>query len=100
MTPFEVVYGHLPPSLLDYVGGTSVVVAVKDLLQSRTSILQSITENLQWAQVRIRNQANAKRTDVTFQIGDYIFLKLQPYHQTSVASRQSHKLAKRFFGHF
>ncbi|GKC28423.1 ty3-gypsy retrotransposon protein [Tanacetum coccineum] len=65
-TPFSIVYGRDPPSLLPYD--------------------------------RMRNQANAKRREVTFQVGDYAFLKLQSYRQQSLAKRRYEKLSPRFFG--
>ncbi|GKE51422.1 hypothetical protein Tco_1486578 [Tanacetum coccineum] len=46
----------------------------------------------------MRNQANTKRQEVTFQVGDYAFLKLQPYRQQSLAKRRYEKLSPRFFG--
>lgn len=42
--------------------------------------------------------ADRKRREVSFNIGDYVYLKLQPYRQSSVAFRSSMKLAPRFFG--
>jgi hypothetical protein len=43
-------------------------------------------------------QADQHRREVTFNGGDYVYLKPQPYRQTSVAFRASLKLAPRFFG--
>lgn len=45
-------------------------------------------------------QADKKRTDRSFKPGDSVFIKLQPYVQTSVAKRANHKLAFRYFGPF
>jgi hypothetical protein len=98
VTPFEVVYGVPPPSLLTYVPSTSKVQAVDEHLRDRDYILCELRRNLLLAQNRMKCQADQHRRDVSFDIGDYVYLKLQPYRQTSVAFRSSMKLAPRFFG--
>ena len=100
MTPFEAVYGCSPPSLLDYLAGHSSIASLDDLLQSRTHILATLKFNLQRAQNRMQVQANSHRTDVNFDVHDWVFLKLQPYRQSTVAHRKFHKLANHFFGPF
>lgn len=69
-------------------------------LLDRSLILQTLRINLQRAQQRMRDQANAKQTDTTFQVDDWVFLHLQPHRQTSLRSRQTHKLSRRFYGPF
>ena len=98
MTPFEVVYGIPPPRLLAYVPGTSHVQAVDENLRDRDAILRELRHNLLLAQDRMKCQANQHRREASFLMGDYVYLKLQPYRQTSVAFRSSMKLAPRFFG--
>lgn len=44
--------------------------------------------------------ADLKRTDREFKVGDWVYLKLQPYKQQTVAIRSSLKLAAKFFGPF
>ena len=46
----------------------------------------------------MKQHADKKRTERSFSVGDQVWLKLQPYVQTSVASRASHKLSFHYFG--
>ncbi|GJY96961.1 hypothetical protein Tco_0513871 [Tanacetum coccineum] len=46
MTPFEAVYGRSPPSLLDYIMGTSNIDVVDALLQSRTELISQLQSNI------------------------------------------------------
>lgn len=48
----------------------------------------------------MRNQVDAKRKDVSFHVGDWVFLKLQPYRQISLIGHPTMKISKRFFGPF
>jgi hypothetical protein len=43
-------------------------------------------------------QADKNRTEREFKVGDMVYLKLQPYVQTSVATRANHKLSFKYFG--
>jgi hypothetical protein len=43
-------------------------------------------------------QADKKRSERQFEIGDQVYLKLQPFIQQSVATRSNQKLSLRYFG--
>jgi hypothetical protein len=82
MTPFEVVYGQKPPSVLSYLPGASKVQAVDLTFTTREAILRTLKENLVMAQNRMKQQADQGRFECQFAEGDQVFLRLQPYKQT------------------
>jgi hypothetical protein len=59
-----------------------------------------IKQHLLTAQIRMKTQADKKISDVSFEVGDKVFLKLQPYIQSSLASQSNQKLAFKYFAPF
>lgn len=57
-----------------------------------------LQDNLQKAQNRMKQFTDKKRSDRVFEVVDFIFLKLQPYRQISVAVRKNLKLAAKYYG--
>jgi ribosomal protein L21E len=47
---------------------------------------------------RIEKFADDKRSERQFQVGDMVYVKIQPYVQSSLAQRSNQKLASKFFG--
>jgi len=46
----------------------------------------------------MKHFADRRRRELEFEVGDHVYVKLQPYRQSSVAVRASAKLSPRFFG--
>ena len=97
-TPYTIVYGQAPPNHLPYLAGSSHVEAVDRTLQAREAAIKMLKFYLQRAQNRMKQHADKHRTDRQFIVGNYVYVKLQPYRQTSVANRKCLKLSARFFG--
>jgi hypothetical protein len=58
MTPYEVVYGQNPPSMVSYLLGTSKVQVVDHMLHTREAILCTLKDNLVMAQNHMKQQVN------------------------------------------
>lgn len=99
MTPFKVVYGRDPPQLLRMGEGQTAVDSLDEMIRERDGVLDELKLNLLRAQ-QIMKYADKKRREDSFEIGDKVFLKLQPYRQKSLAKRPNEKLAARFYGPF
>jgi len=56
-----------------------------------------IQQHLARAQKRMKTQADKSRSERQFAVGDWVYLKLQPYVQASLAQRANQKLAFKFF---
>ena len=100
MTPFKALYGHDPPILLKGTTIPSAIEEVNQLTTARDNMLAELKRNLLRAQDRMRAQANQHRREVEFQVGEWVYLKLQPYRLKSLAKCPNEKLQPRFYGPF
>jgi hypothetical protein len=57
-----------------------------------------LKDHLQRAQNQQKVQANKHRVDRTFEVGDLVYLRLQPYMQASIKRSRAEKLQPHFFG--
>ena len=86
-TPFKALYGRDPPKLLRFRDIPTANAEVEEMVKGRDALLQELRDNLAVPQARMQASANKKRRDVEFQVGTWVYLKLRPYRQTSVAYR-------------
>lgn len=67
-------------------------------LAAREEAIRLLKFHLNRAQHRMTQHANNKCSDRQFAVGDYVYLKLQPYKQSSLKKHHLHKLLPKYFG--
>lgn len=97
-SPFEVLYGHSPRHFGLQTTEAVLVAELTAWLQEREVISNLVRQHLLRAQARMKRQADKQRSEREFSVGDQVYLKLQPYVQSSVTARSNQKLSFRFFG--
>jgi len=97
MTPFQAFYGRLPPSIPLYTKGLLVVHEVDQHLLHRDALLKQLKTNLAVSVNRMKQMADRKRRDVSFEVGSLVLLKLHPYRQQTAFKRVHQKLASRYY---
>ncbi|KAM1393843.1 hypothetical protein ACFX2F_029953 [Malus domestica] len=70
---------------------------VEQSLLKRDSMLAVLKHNLELAQNRMKVQADKRRTERHFNMGDKVYLKLVPYQLQTLAAHSYHKLQPRFY---
>lgn len=99
-SPFKALYGTEPNYGL--LPDLTVVAHpdVVDQFKERQLFSEMLKQQLQKAQLRMKQYANQNRSLCSFQPCEQVYLKLQPYAQTSVVNRPFPKIAHKFFGPF
>ncbi|WVZ95116.1 hypothetical protein U9M48_040918 [Paspalum notatum var. saurae] len=102
-SPFEALYGYPPKhfgiSSLDAVPDQAPL-ELSQWLQERRLMEQLVQQHLTRSKNRMKKQADKHRSECSFDVGDMVFVKLQPYVQSSLSIRSNQKLAFRFYGPF
>lgn len=98
MTPFQALYGFAPPMVTEVVLPDCPDLSVQEQLRNRQVALQVIKDNLLKAQARIKQQADKRRSEREFELGDMVYLKIQPYRHTSLTTHKTVKLHSKFYG--
>ncbi|WVZ62139.1 hypothetical protein U9M48_011919 [Paspalum notatum var. saurae] len=97
-SPFKALYGYEPNLAGAPVNLNYTVQSVNDLIEERQQHLDILKRHLAAAQNRMKQYADQNRTEHSFQVGEQVLLKLQPYAQSSVINRPFPKLSLKYYG--
>jgi hypothetical protein len=97
-TPFEILYGQQPRHLGTNITESCAIPDLQVWLIERHTMVQLLQQRLLRAQQCQKMQVDKHRSERSFEVGDSVYLKLQPYVQSSIATRASHKLSFLYFG--
>jgi len=74
--------------------GTTIL----ELIHEHTIVIHHLKLNLHRSRQRMQAQVDNHRTERSFTVGEWVWLRLQRYHQHFVERHRSPKLAPRFSG--
>ncbi|XP_066365004.1 uncharacterized protein [Miscanthus floridulus] len=97
-SPFEVLYGYPPRQFGIALASDLPVTDLSTWLTDRALMTDVIRQHLNQAMQRMKRQADTQRSERQFQVGDMVYVKIQPYVQSSLAQRSNQKLSFEFFG--
>ncbi|KAG8083445.1 hypothetical protein GUJ93_ZPchr0015g6658 [Zizania palustris] len=103
-SPYKVVFGvephysFIPPLPAPSDQTVSVEADVDKWLADRRSFSLMLRHQLHKAQNKMKKTADSHRSYRSFEVGEKVFLKLQPHAQSSVVNHPCPKLACKYFG--
>jgi hypothetical protein len=78
MSPFQALYGRSCRTPLHWDQPREIQVFGLDILFKAKENIKMVWENLKIAQSRQRSYANTRRRELSFEVGDYVYLKVSP----------------------
>jgi hypothetical protein len=82
MAPYEALYGHQCRTPLFWSQTGESQVFEPEVLKDAEKQVQMVRESLKVAQSRQKSYADKRRRDLSFKVGDFIYLKVSPMRGT------------------
>ena len=97
MTPFHALYSYEPPKWKEFDITQKIILVVKEQLEEKQKVFQTLREDLNITRNQMKQQADRHRNEREFELGDWVFSRLQAYKQLSLKQHGKNKLAPRFY---
>jgi hypothetical protein len=98
MTPFRALYNYDPLSFVEISFSDNRALIVHDWVQQSQDIFMELKDHLQRAQNQQNIQEDKHRVERSFEVGDLVYLRLQPYKQAYIKRSGVENLQPHFFG--
>jgi hypothetical protein len=99
MSPFHALYGRNCRTLLHWDQPSERQVFSPDILLEAEENIRMVRENLKTVQSRQRSYADTRRRELSFEVGDYVYLKVSPIRGIKMFGVKG-KLAPRYIGSY
>ena len=74
---------------------------MEDHIEHQQQVLQLLKDNQNLAQNQMKQQADKHHNDRNFDVGDWVFLWLQPYKKMSLKqAKKDYKLSQKYHGRY
>jgi hypothetical protein len=97
MPPFEMLYGRKCRTPICWGEVGHRVLGSTEVVLKTTEMIQMVRERLATAQSRQKSYADKRRSDLEFQVGDFVLLKVSPWKGV-IRFRKRGKLGPRYIG--
>ena len=93
-------YGYHPPSITSPLKGKPKFQVVEYHLENQQEVLHILKDNLSMSKNRMKQQADQHRSERSFEEGDWVFMRLQPYNKQMSIKKldKDNKLAPKYYG--
>lgn len=93
MTHFKALYGRDPPTILDYLVRSTRDESLHVSLYQYQQVIMQLNDHMRKSKIHMEKQANTQRRDFTFNVGDFVLLKLQPHRKplSPIACHKSYR---------
>jgi hypothetical protein len=89
LSPFQALYGYPPPMLSEFSIPSNADTDATEFISDRQQLLTKLKENLAQALARMKKYADLKRSERTLELGDMVYIKMQPYRIAAFVKRSS-----------